>query len=603
MVVSPATASIAPNTTFQFTAMGMFTDGSTQNITSSVNWASSNTSVAIVNLNGVPGLTKGLAPGASTISATAGTVTSSAALTVTSATLVSISVTPASVSIPLGTLQQFTATGTFSDQTTQDITGSVTWSSSNNSIASITVSGLATARNLGAITITATSGSVSGTASATVNAANLSSLSIIPGDISIPQSTSQPFSAIGTFTDGSTHDLTTQSSWSSSNPAVAKVSASGLARALTPGSTTITAALGSVNASITLTVTNATIVSISVTPAGRTIPPGTKLSFIATGTFSDSSTQVVTREATWVSDNPAVATIGSQGSVTAVSPGTANISATFNGVTGSAVLTVSSATLVSISVTPDTAFLAPASTLGYTATGTFSDGSTQGISNAVSWTSSDPAVASVSNFGLVTGQSPGTATITAQLGSVTGSADLVVESSPLTSVQVTPATATVAQQTGVLFRALGTFADGSTQDLTGSAVWTSSPASVATVGNAAGEKGLAKGLTPGTATITALFAGEVGAATLTVTNATMTSLIITPASTDIPLGSSQQFTATGNFNDGTTQNLTTQVAWTSSSVHVATMGANGVATTAGVGTTTITATMNGVTGTAVLTVH
>jgi len=601
IAVTPATDSVATNTNVQYTATGSFTDGSSQNITSSVTWTSSNPSVASINLNGAPGLAKALAAGTTIISATSGNVSGTASLTVTNAFLVSIVVTPVNVSIPLGTVQQFTATGTFSDNTKQDITNSVTWSSTDSSIVSITVSGLGTGRNLGSVTITATSGSVNGTVTASVNAADLSSISIQPGDIAIPQSTSQQFSAIGTFTDGSTQDLTNQCSWTSSNTSVAKVNGVGLAKGLTPGTATITATLGPVSSAVTLTVTNATIVSISLTPAGRTIPPFTKLSFTATGTFSDSSTHTVNRESTWASDNTAVATVSGLGVATGVAAGTTNISATFNGVIGSTALTVSSATLTSITVTPATAVLAPASTLGYTATGTFSDGTTQNISTAATWTSSAPAVATVTNFGLVTGQSAGTATITAQLGSVSGSAHLVVDAAPLTAVQVTPATATVAAQTGILFHATGVFADGSTQDLTNSASWTSSSPSVATVSNST--SGLATGVSPGKATISALFAGQVGSATLTVTNATMTSITVTPTSAVIVLGNSQPFTATGNFSDGTTENLTTQVAWSSSDVNVATIGPSGLAISAGTGTTTITAAMNGVSGTAVLTVQ
>ena len=604
ITVSPANASIAHGTNQQFTATGTFTDGSLQNITSSVTWTSSNTAAASINLNGVPGLAHGIAAGVSTITAASGTISATANLTVTGANLASLAVTPATVSIPLGKLQQFTATGTFDDQTTQNITDVVTWSSSSNAIASITVSGLATGRSLGTATITAAFGTINGTAAVTVDASDLVSLSIDPADPTIAQTTSLAFSAIGTFTDGSTHDLTLQCTWTSSNPGVAKVSNSrGLVKGVSPGTATITATLGSVNAKTTITVTNATIVSITVTPAGKTIAPGTQLTFTATGVFSDASTQVITRDATWASDNPAVATLTPVSIVTGVSAGTANISATFNGVTGSTPITVSGVTLTSITVSPDTAALAPASTLNYSAQGTFSDGTTQIITSSVTWSSSAPSVASITNFGQVTGQSPGIATITAQFGSVAGTAVVVVESSPLVAVQVTPATAQVAQQTGIPFHATGVFADGSMQDLTVSVFWSSSPASVATISNAAGNRGLATGVKPGTATITALFAGLTGTASLTVTNATMTSLTINPSSADIPLGTSQQFVAIGNFDDGTNEILTTQVAWTSSNVNVAPVSATGLATSAGVGTTTIGASMLGVNGTAVLTVH
>jgi len=81
--------------------------------------------------------------------------------------------------------------------------------------------------------------------------------------------------------------------------------------------------------------------------------------------------------------------------------------------------------------------------------------------------------------------------------------------------------------------ATGTCADGNTQDLTTSVLWTSSPASVATVSNVPATMGEATGLEPGTATITALFGGQLGTATLTVTSATVTSPRVRPAAENL----------------------------------------------------------------------
>src|ERR1700722_8814627 len=593
LTVSSTIASIARGTTVQFTATATLTNGTSENATGLVVWSSSNTSVASVNVNGAQGLTIGGTAGTATITATANGVSASANLTVTSATLTSINVTPVNALIPLGTVQQFIATGTFSDSTTQDITGTVAWTSAPTSVASITFSGLATGKDLGSVTITATSGAINNSVSATVNAADLSSIAVLPATPTIAQNTTEQFSAIGTFDDGSTHNLTAQVTWNSSNP---------IAMGISQGTTTIKATLGGISGSTTLDVTNATIVSISVTPTGRTIAPTTELSFTATGTVSDSSTQVITTDATWTSSDTAVATVGAEGGATAVAAGTTNIMAAFGGQSGSSLLTVSSVTLKSIAVAPPTAVLAPASTLSYTATGTFSDGSTANVTDIVTWSSSATNVASISSFGQVTGQSAGTATIKAQQGSVSGTAALVVESSALSFVTVTPATATVAEQTATQFSAVGTFGDGSTQNLTSSVSWTSSPASVATVSNASPTKGLAAGVATGTATIGAQFAGLSGSATLTVTDATLSSITEAPNDPSISQGGTQQFTATGTFSDGTTEDLTAQVTWTSSEVSVATITAGGLASTAGIGSTTITAKMNNVSGTTMLTV-
>jgi trimeric autotransporter adhesin len=514
--ISPSKASISVGQNQQFTATGHYSDGSSKDITNSVTWASSNTGVATISGSG---LATSHSTGSATISAVSGSIFATATLTVTApkAVLLSIAVTPADADLLVGTLQQFTATGTFSDGSQQDVTGSVTWSSSNNGVVSIPAGGLATARALGSVTISASLGSVTGSTTANVQSAELSSITVRPANKKIAKLTSQAFTAIGTYTDGSTHNITGQVAWTSSNTAVATIGR-GLAKALTPGTTTITATLDSISGSTTLDVTNATVVSITVTPSGRTIAAETRLAFTAVGLFSDNTRQVITRDSMWASDNHAVATVTGAGTATAIGPGTANISATFEGVTGSAPLIVSSATLSSISVRPATALLAPTTSVQCVAIGTFSDGSTQVMTGIVTWTSSASEVASVRG-GRVTALSGGNAIITAQLGALQGDSTIEVDASPLTSIQITPRTATIPQQTTVAFVAIGTFADGKTQDLTTEVLWTASPASVASISDLAATMGRATGLEPGTATITALFDGQVGTATLTVTGA------------------------------------------------------------------------------------
>jgi hypothetical protein len=266
------------------------------------------------------------------------------------------------------------------------------------------------------------------------------------------------------------------------------------------------------------------------------------LAFTAVGLFSDNSTQIITPESTWSSDNLTVAIVRGRGTAIGVGPGTANIFATLNGVSGSAPLNVSAATLTSISVTPASALLAPGTFVNCVATGTFSDGSTQVITNVVTWTSSSPALASVAG-GKVSALSGGGAIITAQFGGVSGGSTITVDASQLTSIQISPPSASIAQHTGTAFRAVGTFADGNTQDLTTFATWTSSQPSVATI-----NLGHASGLEPGTATIVALFDGQVGTASLTVTSAAAAWQRLSPAATNFEPGKVMQFSALADFS-------------------------------------------------------
>ena len=597
IAVATTTPSIAPTTTAQFTATGKFSDNSTQNLTTSVSWTSSSPAVATIsNTSGTKGVATGVSGGATTITASSGSVSGTGTLNVSSATLNSLTVTPTSPSIDVGTQQQFTATGNFSDGTEQDISNLATWSSSATNVAGVTSnSGLATGKNQGTTTITATFGSASAHATLTVTLANLVSIGVKPEAATIAKQTTQQFTVTGTFSDGSTRNLTNQvTSWTSSATAVATVAPSGLVSGLTPGSATITANVGSVSDSTLLTVSNATLSSIAVAPSGASLQPNAKLNFTAVGTFSDSSTQNLTGQVTWSSDNTAAATVsnlsGTKGVVKGVAAGTANIIAAMLGVTGSSPVIVTSAVLTSIKVsTTGAPFTAPAGQVQYMATGTYSDGSTQNLTTAVTWISSNPAVATITQNGLATGQGAGSTTITATQDSVVGTTELAVTASKLVSVSVTSpnSSSKLASQTSVQLKATGTFEDGTTQDLTDSATWTSSDATVATVSST---NGVVRGVAPGTATIRAVF-GSVPAGTinLTVTNATLAALAVTPLSVSITLGKSQQFTATGSFNDGSTQVLTTFADWSSSNAGVAVVSNFGLATSSGKGTTTIKA--------------
>jgi uncharacterized protein YjdB len=339
--------------------------------------------------------------------------------------LVSIAVTPANPSIAKGAAQQFTATGTYSDGSTQNLTGAVSWSSSNTSVATVTGSGVASGVGVGASTIQAASGSVTGSTTLTVTVPALSSITVTPTNPSIAKGTTQPFTATGTYSDGSTQNLTGTVIWSSSNLAVATITSAGVASGVATGTSTIQAVSGSVIGSTTLTVT-AVLSSIVVTPANPSIAKGATQQFTAAGTFSDGSTQNLTSTATWSSSNTAVATINSAGLVSGVSAGASTIQATSGSVSGSTTLNVTAAVLSSIAVTPTNPSIAKDATQQFTATGTFSDGSIQNLTSTATWGSSNTAVATINSAGLASAVGTGSATIQTISGSVSGSTTLTV---------------------------------------------------------------------------------------------------------------------------------------------------------------------------------
>ncbi|HVJ07398.1 MAG TPA: Ig-like domain-containing protein [Acidisarcina sp.] len=168
----------------------------------------------------------------------------------------------------------------------------------------------------------------------------------------------------------------------------------------------------------------------------------------------------------------------------------------------------------------------------------------------------------------------------------------------LSSIAVTPASATVTIGATQQYQAVGTYNDGSTKVI--SPVWTSSSPTTATISSG----GLAKGIAAGTATITATSGGVSGTTSLTVQSAALQSITLAPLNPTISLakGTTQQFTATGKYADGTTQDITKTATWTSSVTTTATIDANGLATAIATGNTQIQGSSGGVNATTTLTV-
>jgi hypothetical protein len=621
--VSPVNASISNGSTQQFTATGLYTDNSTQDVTAQVTWASSDGAVATVsNAAGSNGLATTAGVGSTTVSASGGGVTGETTLTVTDATLVSIEVSPVNASISNGSTQQYTATGLYTDNSTQDVTAQVTWASSDHAVAMVSnatgTKGLAAAAALGSTTVSATSGDVTGEATLTVTAAALVSIEVSPAAPSIPNGSTQQFTATGVYTDNSMEDVTAQVTWASSDGAVATVSnaagSKGLATTAAAGSTTVSATNGDVTGETTLTVTAATLVSIEVLPAASSLPNGSTQQYTATGLYTDDSTQDVTTQVTWASSDSAVATVsnaaGSKGRATAATLGSTTVSATSGDVTGETTLTVTAATLMWIEVSPATPGIPNGSTQQFAATGFYTDNSTQDLTAQVTWASSDGAVATVSNAagskGLATTAAVGATTVSATSGDVAGETTLTVNDAALMWIEVSPATRSIPGGATQQFTATGLYTDNSTQDLAAQVTWASSDGAVATVSNAAGAQGLATAAASGSTTISAISGDITGHATLTVTDPVLVSIDVSPLAPGIMNGSTQQFTATGLYTDDSTQDLTAQVIWASSDGAVATVsnsvGSIGLATATAVGSTTVSATSGDVTGEAILTV-
>ncbi|MDP3157348.1 MAG: Ig-like domain-containing protein [Archangium sp.] len=611
--ISPPQPRIAKETRITLIATGVWSDGGTQDITSSCTWTSGGPIATVSNAAGTRGRVSAISPGVVVITATCAGVAGSAPLTITNANLVSIQVTPSMATAAAGFTRPLAATGLFSDGSTQPFTDFVSWSSADPSKATVSSLGLVSARTQGSVLISAQALNVTGQVNFVVSAALLESIELAPSPSSVPKGLQQNFVAIGHFSDGSTTPVSEAATWSSSAPNIATVSnaagSRGQATALLEGVTTISASLQGFLASATLTVTPASLTSIAVTPVTPSIAKGLSLQFAATGTFSDGSTRDLTSQVTWSAGDGAIASIsntdGSRGRALAMGLGTTTLSASLGSISGASSLTVTAAMLVSIGVTPGSPSVPRGLTLQLVATGVYTDGSTADLSAQVMWLSSDATRAQVSNGagseGLVQALDPGATTITATQGSFSGTTQLTVTPAVLQQLTLTPPSPSVAAGLGTSLTATGLYSDSSTQNLSASASWSSSDVSIATV-----SAGVISTSRSGTVIITATVGAISGQVTLVVTAAVLQQLQVTPQNVSRPKGLTQQFVAMGVFSDGSTAELTSSVTWASSDPAKVSLsnanGSRGLGSTPAIGAVTVSATLSGITGSTPFTV-
>src|SRR5438477_1555308 len=337
-----------------------------------------------------------------------------------------------------------------------DVTNNVFWSSSDSSIASINSAGLVTpGATIGTVVISArTTSGPAARASITlsVTAPTLTSITVLPANASVHAGLSQQFSAIGTYSNGSSQDITNQVTWDSIPSNVATIVSSGAGAGNATGAGMGTASISAkdpatnVTGSTMLTVDAAILQSIDVQPKGDNIAAGLYVQFSATGSFSDGSSSDITSTVTWASDNLAAVTISSGGVATAVAAGSSTISASSGSITGSAPLNVTPAQLSSIAVTPASGSVVVGQTQQFTATGTYTDSTTQNLTASVIWNSTNASAAGIDAGGLATTKTTGGTTITATSGSITGNTSLTVNAGSTATAFITSVNPSVSGQ-------------------------------------------------------------------------------------------------------------------------------------------------------------
>lgn len=409
---------------------------------------------------------------------------------------------------------------------------------------------------------------------------------------------------------GDAQILGTRVFWSSQDPSVVTVNQEGVATAVGPGTAQIAASAGGQSRTIAVTVSQPPIALVRITPPAGTVTVAGTITL--TGEALDGTGALLpNRLLEWASSTPAVATVNNDGVVTGVAVGQATISATGEGKTGTALVTVRPAPVASVTIQPDGGTLAAGSTLMLTATPR--DASGQALTGRrLEWRSSNDAVATISSSGLLTAISPGVVTITVTAPgeglngtSPSASVSVTVLIIPVATAVIVPGTSSVQIGATVALTLNLSGADGAPLSAAGrTIVWSSANPSVATVNSS----GVVTGVAIGTASIEAAITtpGQPGSvratAQVTVSSVPVASIVVSPNPAVVYVGYGRQFSAVardaqGNILQGRS------IIWTSAGQGIAVVDAvSGVVGGVSQGTVEIRATSEGVQGSATVTV-
>jgi len=505
-------------------------------------WSSSNPAIATIDTDGiVSAIASGTTNISYTVTSACGTTATASVFTVTSTNVGAISGTTALCPGNTSTLSETVSGGT--------------WSSSNSSIASVSATGVVTAVTAGSATISYTVSGACGLASATVPVAVNSSATAgaILGGASLCVSTTTTLS-----------DAVPGGTWTSSNSAVAPVSASGVVTGLTIGSATITYSVVTTCGAASTT----TNIVVDTTPSEGVMIGATIICAGSTSPFTESAPGGV-----WSSSDTAVATVSSTGLVTGVSGGTAIISYAVITTCGTAIATAD----MTVKPLPNTGAITGASSVCVGTQATLSDTASGGV-----WSSSNAGLATVGFSGIVTGVGTGNVTITYSVTNDCGTANAV----HAMTVGVPPSTAGSISGTSIICPGI---ADTLHDAVTGG-VWSSSDTAVAVVS----ASGIMTGMTGGAATISYMVTNSCGSATA-----------IYPVTINTGSSAGSISTTLTSICNGATTTLTDGVSggtWSSSDASSASVDGSGVVTGVMPGSAVISYTVSNSCGESVATV-
>ncbi|MGW9128544.1 Ig-like domain-containing protein [Paenibacillus chitinolyticus] len=545
-----------------------YDDGTNEDVTKKAEWNIDNGSVATV----VNGLVTGQSSGTAIVSAKYNNQTVSVPVSIEIAKRVDPD--KSQISMLLKDSEAITLIATYPDGTSEDVSDIAEWESDNPNVADV-LKGKVTGYGPGKATIKASYGTKS--AAIKVDVDNAIKLDLGKETVLLKKNGTEQLNLKATYADGSSDDITARADWSSSDENIVSV-VKGKLFANATGEVTVTAKYGTKTVSVVVDVDVPKRLEAEKDPLF--LQTGKEEQIVLWATYADDTKEDVADEAKWTVDNEAVVSV-TDGKVTARKAGEANVTATYGGKTVTVKVSVDIPNTIKASV--KTVNFQVGSYEKVTLNAIYSDGKVEDVTEKADWTSSAADIAEVRK-GVITGVGTGAATVTAKYG--TRTAVVQVSVGVLKTLTTGSKTTISLKKTGTQVLDLtATYSDGTKEDVTKEATWTSSNEKAATV-----DAGLVTGVASGESTITATFNNKT--VTFKVQVDMADKLTANPTFLNFDLGENKLITLTSTDGSGTPKDVTKEAEWTSSSAAVATVD-NGLVTPVSRGKTTITAKYGG----------
>jgi len=478
-----------------------------------------------------------------------------------------VTVDPTKLSLGVGDTETLTATITPANATNKNIT----WKSSNTKVAIVDANGLVTAKSVGTATITATTVDGSKIASCAVSVTiPVTSISIKPATLTLAMGVSSTLKPTIEPTNATDKSVI----WKSSNTNIATVDTAGKVTGIAAGDANITITTNSGNLTVTCKVTVVPaivlVTSVSVSPTSLSLNIGS----ISTLTASVLPANATNKNILWSSSNTKIATVDSNGKVTAIAKGSATITAASSDGKKKAICKLTVTVPVdSVIVLPTIVNLAvgKTNTLKVTVLPTTAD------NKNVTWASSNTNVATVDTKGKITAKAFGTSTITVTTvdGNKKASCN-VYTFIPVTSINISSKTLSVNIGASNTLSATVLPANATSKEVT----WKSSNSKIATVNESGKVTGIAKG--SATITVTSVEGSKTATCKVTVT-IPVASVSVSPSTLSLSVGKTSILKATVLPSTAGNKSVT----WKSSNTNIATVDSKGKVVAKAVGTATI----------------